>query len=239
MRLNELFEASEWRDRAIGQEAERVHSDLVRFIESNGVIPLYESESRMGTLLDITPIVGYECKLILGEFLGGSALTKFKHKDTPIVVMAGFLFLKDQDDLTDQRNVNQIIDVLRGQKEVFIHEFIHVMDSVRTTNFFGRPTYGDDASEEDYFNHPSELNAYYQEGINTYIDKIKNFNNMGRGHYFTIRYEQGFEETFENFLSTALDKTFWNNLTDDNKRRIRKRFYNFYTETMPEIIGEY
>lgn len=235
MKLNEalqpISEASEFRDRALRGEAERVHRELVNAIRQYGISAFYNTTFNNGVLLDLGQIAKQDIKLILQDSGPSGALTKVKNKNIPVLIVGGFNGITDMD-LREDKTDQFVASVLIGQKATFIHEFIHTLDSYRTNDFFGRPSISD--SDEEYFNHPSELNAFYQEGIQSLEDRILKFKERGMAWRFA---NQSFEETFDNFVKIHLHDEFWNNLTNENKRRIRKRFYNFYSETMPDLLS--
>lgn len=127
----------------------------------------------------------------------------------------------------------------RISKEVFIHEFIHYLDAGRG-NELGRET--KHVSPEDvafnwekYFNNPSEMNAYYQENIDTLNNIVNNL--VEANHINSItKMKAGFESFFK-FAIRFFNQGWWQMLTPENKKRVQKRLYHFY-ETKKDVLGK-
>ena len=241
MRLNELFEASEWRDRAIRAEAERAFSEIYNEIESQRLFPFKVDER--GTYFYIDNITGFPSILGLmnDRGRGGAMGNASKQGEITFIVIEGFANINlDDINFMNERDRRKVLTALFHKKDIFVHEYIHAIDSKRTKGFFDRSSVS--SSELDYYNHPNELNAYYQEAIQKFTDEIRfsiKIDEIRSREDFNSIFGDNQDEVFDFFKRNFLDRGYWNNLTDDNKRRIRKRFYNFYTETMPELIGEY
>ncbi len=109
-------------------------------------------------------------------------------------------------------------------KESFIHEFIHYLDFKRSKGF--KPNFDDKTTISDYYNSPTEYNAYYQEAA-TYIVNL--FKDMDILNKFKEKYET-FDKFLKWMLENVFDKDFIKNLNDKNKRKIKKRIYNIYSE---------
>lgn len=82
-----------------------------------------------------------------------------------------FLYTKDVS------NYEQIVKAIKERRpeirDVFVHEFVHHMDTFRykDANYVNVPSYNDRLGYgKEYFNHPKELNAHTQEII-THIDE--------------------------------------------------------------------
>jgi len=108
-----------------------------------------------------------------------------------------------------------------------IHEFIHLFDHARRPNFFDDPTRfrqdGSYATDEDYYNHPSEFNAYFQEGMWNLMDYMDTHEQLSFD-------PSDFDESFDFFVNDILDQDFVSYLTDKNFRKIQKRFYQSWKE---------
>lgn len=72
----------------------------------------------------------------------------------------------------DPSNYEHLLNTINSKKEevkdIFVHEFIHHMDTFRykKSEYKSEPTYSDNTGYgKDYFNHPKELNAHTQEMI--------------------------------------------------------------------------
>lgn len=109
-------------------------------------------------------------------------------------------------------------------KDSFIHEFTHYLDFVRSKGKF--TNFNDKTTMSDYYNSPSEYNAYYQEAANYFVNLLKDERvlNTIRNKYPT------FDSFFHWMLENVFRKQFVANLNDKNKLKIEKRIYNIYSE---------
>ena len=114
----------------------------------------------------------------------------------------------------------------------FIHEFIHYLDKKRSNNY--KPNFTDKTTNQEYFNEPLELNAYYQESVGWISKQLQNKN--------TIEQWKNKFNTPQEFstwiFNVVLDKNFVSNLNDKNKRKIEKRIYNVYSQYLNENISK-
>ncbi len=117
---------------------------------------------------------------------------------------------------------------IRGEadiKETFIHEFIHYLDWLRS-NHYNANTSKLGSGTKEYYNHPAELNAYFQEGtraLEQFMNKNKQY--MRYGHVW---------ESFSNFIKFLTRKDgsyyfyyfkFTDNLDEKNAKKIQQRLY--------------
>ncbi len=98
------------------------------------------------------------------------------------------------------------------EEDVFIHEFIHYLDSLR----YGK-TYKFDSPKNDeiYYNSPEEINAIYHEILNKILKNKNKFKKL----------------TYKEYLKQALnipDLEFIENISDDNLRKLKTRLYKIY-----------
>ena len=109
-------------------------------------------------------------------------------------------------------------------KDSFIHEFIHYLDFKRSKGF--KPNFNDKTTISDYYNSPTEYNAYYQEGANYIVNLFKDENILKK---FRDKYDN-FELFHKWMIENVFDKDYIKNLNDKNKIKIKKRIYNIYSE---------
>lgn len=109
-------------------------------------------------------------------------------------------------------------------KNSFIHEFIHYLDFKRSKGY--KPNFNDKTTISDYYNSPTEYNAYYQEAANYIVNIFKDDNILSK-----------FKEKFNNFetfykwmVENVFDKDYIKNLNDKNKTKLKKRVYNIYSD---------
>lgn len=111
----------------------------------------------------------------------------------------------------------------RLNRSVFVHEFIHYLDFVRSgKKLRTRDGYSDD--DGGYYNDASELNAFYHTGLS----HLQGFFKQGLGDRIP-------KDTFKDFygfcLEYVFDSDFIKNLTQDNKRKFQTRLYGYWKET--------
>lgn len=110
-------------------------------------------------------------------------------------------------------------------RTTIVHEFIHLFDSERMRVM--RPTR--DLPDEEYYNDPSETNAYYQEAIAAFEDMIRRFSPTARE--LQMRRLQDFEQ-FLSLVNTMMSDSFtkWVNVKNDQK--IKKRLYQYWYQAI-------
>ena len=109
-------------------------------------------------------------------------------------------------------------------KSSFIHEFIHYLDFKRSNGY--KPNFNDKTTISDYYNSPTEYNAYYQEAA-TYIANL--FKDQSILAKFKEKYKD-FESFYKWMVENVLDKDYIKNLNVKNILKIKKRIYNIYSE---------
>lgn len=117
-------------------------------------------------------------------------------------------------------------------RSLFVHELIHHYDNARA-DFPNNSA--DEKDKTGYYNHTSELNAYYQEGvdeIDAFIEEYKDHDNFPKlvDMFFST------PEKFMKFAMGRINSEFMSYLTPENQKRIKKRLYQYYMDIVkPEI----
>lgn len=128
-------------------------------------------------------------------------------------------------------NILQQIDKMKG---TLVHEVIHYFDTKRA----GSVSMSSDLSDEDYHNHSFELNAFYQEiifDLEMYISKLLATYSKSELYTKLKPFEQFYRFVENKFFPTG----FKNNINEQNKKRIRKRLYQYHSERlMKELSNE-
>lgn len=128
-----------------------------------------------------------------------------------------------------------------------LHELTHHVDARRMRGGWGKAekNYVDPKEDpEGYFNHPLEMNAYFQQGVASYTsdwkDILKDFtpdDPNEDAHAVALMNMMDMEKlSWREFLASVLrvlPSQFWGYLTQENKRRFTKRVYDLYDE----IVG--
>lgn len=227
MKLDQLFEASEWRDQHYRQQAVNFFDQFVDDIRNIRIFPVTQ---RVG-LIYTYQFNNNEYKIALVSNMPYDGGVQQIDGDNYLVVNTDPIDTTELN-LIDEHDAKKLSIVLNHKKSIIIHELIHLFDAERQEGFFDRQSF--DGSMEDYFNHPSELNAFYQEAVQKFQESLnKRIHNL---EHFHDVFGEDFESVFGFFQRNFLDREFWENLTQENKRKIRKRFYNFYSETIPDLF---
>ncbi len=123
-------------------------------------------------------------------------------------------------------NVGSDVNTMHNKikKDIFVHEFIHYLDKNRHKDKSYKPNIN---SVEEYYNNPSEFNAFYQDGIRFIDDMLRNPAISGK-----------FKEKFSDFQSfydwinngTYFDREFLKNMNEETKKKFQKRLYTVWNE---------
>lgn len=110
-------------------------------------------------------------------------------------------------------------------KDTFIHEFIHYLDLKRSN---GKLDKGSEAkSKVDYYNSPSEINAYYQAAIT----KLSTFVKVGMKDNIIagcVNNCNRYDDFWNYLVSDMFPKAFIANLTKENINKLKKRAYTVW-----------
>lgn len=117
-------------------------------------------------------------------------------------------------------------------KDGFIHEFIHYLDFKRSKGF--SPKFNEKTSVSDYYNSPTEYNAYYQEIASFISNLLKDKKSLD---IFKEKYKN-FDVFYKWMSDNVFDKDFVKNLNDSNLRKLKKRIANIYQTYFVENIQE-
>lgn len=116
------------------------------------------------------------------------------------------------------------------EKDVYertvIHEFIHVFQKER----FGvmRPTAN--LGNADYYNDPSETDAYIQETLHKFEDRMRRLPPNFKEKYIP-RIMRDYKE-FESLFFTFMDNDFEQQLNARNERKLKRRLYRYWDEVV-------
>jgi hypothetical protein len=111
------------------------------------------------------------------------------------------------------------------------HELIHYLDSIRTADGYrlGKKT--------DYYNSPSEFNAFYQEVASKYDGIIENIKKSEQTKEKRIHrfYKDVAESPNELIRKIFDDNPFYNNYNKEYKFKLIKRIYQLFYELISEL----
>jgi hypothetical protein len=104
--------------------------------------------------------------------------------------------------------------------DILTHECTHLIDDLRRTKSFKakEQKLGTEEGDKEYFNNPSEQNAYYQETIANFDEWIKD-----------SEIKEGYKN-FDLFIDTFIRqyRGSWESLNDKNKKKLKKRIYAYW-----------
>ena len=216
MKLNDIINESPQSDKEQRNRAEDAYEDLLSAFtrmggveamipKANGLIAhdamLRHSEEIVLVLMD---------KSVNRGAIGGFS----KDKQGNDVL---YLFVDLDKDVVGQLRRNEY-------RKTIIHEFIHVLDSYRMDVM--DPT--NNLSNTDYFNDPSETNAYYQEAISHFERQMSRIPASAKERYME-RYSSKFEDFLE-LMSVMLDDSFIKYKNVKTDRALTKRLYQYWDE---------
>lgn len=219
-RLELLSEASFSRDKEARDLARDFHSALVSYVKRNanrlkrtgdGGFVVEARRFWSGPGAD-SLFVLYVPKGAKGASIRGG-LGTYRSKDVLVLPV-----LKAPWDVTG-------IDT-RTDREIVVHEMIHFFDPGR-----GKGKAVNPESEKDYYNHPSEWNAFWQEGATAVEGMASNSMLINNKDYW----RRVFGDDFKSFKNSMLkmgvwDKNFVKNLNSKNKKKFDKRLYQLWME---------
>lgn len=165
------------------------------------------------------------------DFIKGDGAIGVNKDNLQIMIIP---ILKDYYDDTD------LAKRFLNYETTFVHELIHYKTRKKHK---GKAKYiSSDDNEKDYFNTSDEIRSYYQEAISKYQKSIKNFIKMKK------KFEQDGKEDqvndiqklinnyipdsflkFKEIIKVYLLSSFLKNLTDENKKKLDKKLYQYYS----------
>lgn len=221
MRLNQIIsplKESPYEDRAFRQRAIEAHAKIIESFVKMGGIEAMQMKNDMLVAwprdFDHPEDIGLIIRPRQGNDIGG-----LSQKSSMNMI---HLFIDFDKGLNDQNIVN--IMKTNDYRKTIVHEFIHLFDSQRMKTM--RPTSG--LSDKDYYNDPSETNAYYQEAIAHFERQMQRIPASARERYME-RYSGSFQE-FLQLMYMMLDDSFLNERTVETDRALKRRLYRYWDE---------
>jgi len=220
-----LSEAVERRDSHFRKMALDAYNRVVERIHGKDYQSLSDSSfGKFKIVYDIQPkTVAKRCHLIISA----------EHPDS-------FGFVKKASIPNVHRGDGIIFSNMDGP-DVFIHEYIHFLDTVRT----GHAAEQTLTDRMRYYNSPEELNAYYQEAAHKIQERVTDLTSrvdpqMAKRLFDTF-FGGGNINTFaDKFMSNPLyfDQEFIKSLSPRNIKRIKKRLYGLYLALKNKLVVE-
>ena len=216
MRLNDIINESAQSDRSQRMRAEKAYEELLRaFTRMGGAEAMIP---KANGLVAYDAMLGHseEIALVLMDSSNNrGAIGGFSKDKQGNDVL--YLFVDLDKDVVGQLRKNEY-------RKTIVHEFIHVLDSYRMDVM--APT--NNLSNTDYFNDPSETNAYYQEAISHFERQMSRIPAYARDRYME-RYSSRFEDFLE-LMSVMLDDSFLKYKSVKTDRALKRRLYQYWDE---------
>ncbi|ASV44477.1 hypothetical protein PBI_SCTP2_462 [Salicola phage SCTP-2] len=243
MKLEQLFEDPQT-DKQFRQQALDVYNKFVNFVDEHG-LEGFRKTPKGDYYLNSSDDLGINhtltFKILIRVLDEETKKSKFQGQpvaagvdgDKRILVM-----------YIDQSTFDIFDEFIKNdnRRKLFVHELTHLYDQDRSFQQI-KPS-SKEETLRDYYNTPAEYNAYYQEGIDNFENRIELFHKKAKENSERIPSLQSFLEkrfggdSFEQFLDVIynhFDKEFINYLSDDNHKRLKKRLYQYYDENKQDL----
>jgi hypothetical protein len=142
------------------------------------------------------------------------------------------LSINFKDDPTLRKNWRKHVqqhaaEIVSKNLDVFVHELIHIFDRGRMSpGAFSKQVKKASTGGAGYYNSPTELNAFMQQGMFKMVDLLKKVDSPQGRQLIMGRTPQEFYQK----LTKKMDPNFVKQLTPDNKRKLAKRAYQLWGE---------
>lgn len=209
-------------------EAWKKFMDYIRQGHNPRKFPKYTPNK--GILIPVDKIGYDDLAIILFPGRGTSGFSKkglvVNGKKYKVIMIPGLKELYD--DLTVKSFKNKTwVD-----KQTFVHEFIHYLDEKRQGEFRGSvQAYKTSGNIEDYYNNPSEFNAFFQEIISLVEEIIKTAARVDAKDVLDkwLSSFKSFDKTVKSvFKRDATLTEFFKKLNKKYRQKYLKRLYTFY-----------
>jgi len=134
-------------------------------------------------------------------------------------------------------------------KKIFIHELVHHVDALQIGDAADRGYKTPDVDEVAYYNHSSEMNAFFQQAaepfVKRHLDIVSDLEddtgpeNKGSNAHLSAVWKLSdlSKEKWGRFFTTwkrsfGAQSKFWETLTPKNQRRMQKRVYDLFDKTV-------
>ena len=165
--------------------------------------------------------------------MGGALGWRGTEKREPVL----FLFILSYKYDVKKLKENDIRNIgleLENDRQTFIHEFTHYLDSLRwktDMDVAAQKSNIASSTQQDYYNSPAELNAYYQQAIS---QLEKNINLMASNKNGKSYLKRSIPDNPQQFIKVAKNglfhRPFIKNLSPENTKRLDKRLYNLWMD---------
>jgi len=118
-------------------------------------------------------------------------------------------------------------------REAYVHEFIHHLDKARISKkgWAAQASKSGSGGALNYFNNPLETNAFTQMGLSSMANHLKNVKTRAGANMLMGGSSQGFAKIALKHMAPEFVK----NLSTANRKKLLKRIYQLYTDTMAKM----
>lgn len=130
-------------------------------------------------------------------------------------------------------NLDNIPMNIKTFDKFVLHELIHYLDIRRykKKNINHSAQYAESGQYSDYYNHPSEFNAFYQEWIDEFITFLKYFKTKAKNKNFSGLLDiKNAKDFADHVINNRISSEFVENLNNKYKRKLYKRLTDLYYE---------
>jgi len=118
----------------------------------------------------------------------------------------------------------------KRQRTSFIHEYQHFIDHSRST----ADSNTSDMDNDEYFNDPSETNAFYQQLIHDWEELWNMLPDTAKKNLLKTRWST-FNDWSEYVIDNVAEKDFINYLNSKNGKKLKKRLYQYWDNAIKGI----
>lgn len=217
-------------DRLFRQQAIDVYENLVEYLKSGG---RFEKEGpakvvRLDWVMDLEKEAKQPLKIkwMSSDLRAGDDTGEYIQKNGPQIklwVLNQAIF----DSKNEARNAMRL--GLQDNAKIFMHEYIHYLDDLRTD--FGLKNIinydpGENKSLSTYFTDPIEVNAYFQSGLAQVEAMIEDDDLFDM--FMNREWSGGFRDFKEWFFSEQIPLPMETKIDDDQRKRLINRLYGFW-----------
>lgn len=226
--VKKLFEDAEL-DKKFRDQARRIYNDLVSYLEGGGRIDFRNGLGLFVITSDFTDPVDERNPLKIvwtPETPRKGDASYFKKGNSRYLVLRTL----DQKNYVDESERREkVLEGLKNNSDVFIHELIHYFDDLRSEKDIGDVVQYKQSIEKDpetYYTDPLEMNAYYQSVMGEFEGFIED------DSHFKFMMENRWERDFKKFQTWIFENVFpdefLNNIGRKEKRKLVKRLYKYW-----------
>lgn len=219
-------------DKIFRDKARKIYQDLIEYLENSGD---YYTSKRIGayvTTSQFTDVIDDELTIEWTQTRVGKGDASYTTRGSGAMKKKVLrLFVMDKRFYSDsEERRNEMIQGLKDNSDVFIHELIHYFDDLRAEedleDVIQYKSQGKDPKT--YYSDPVEVNAFFQSALAEFEGFIED------DEHFEFMMEMRWKKDFRNFKEWIFDKVlpeeFMKHLSGDQKKRLINRLYGYWKQ---------